>query len=80
MQLQPRSTLVLYTDGLIERRGESLDIGLERLAVATNDLYGDTVQRIADDLIRVLSPETTRDDVVIVVKQLVSAGRTPVGA
>ena len=26
------SMLVLYTDGLIERRGESLDVGLERLA------------------------------------------------
>jgi len=29
-----RDTLVLYTDGLVERRGESLDTGLERLASA----------------------------------------------
>ncbi len=28
------TTVVLYTDGLIERRGESLDVGLERLADA----------------------------------------------
>ena len=28
------SLLILYTDGLIERRGESLDVGLERLQVA----------------------------------------------
>ena len=28
----PNDTIVLYTDGLIERRGESLDVGLERLA------------------------------------------------
>lgn len=27
-------TLILYTDGLVERRGEALDAGLERLAVA----------------------------------------------
>ncbi|MFF8833402.1 SpoIIE family protein phosphatase [Streptomyces sp. NPDC015131] len=28
----PGATLVFYTDGLIERRGESLDVGLDRLA------------------------------------------------
>ena len=68
--------LVLYSDGLIERRGESLDIGLDRLAVAATELYGDTVHRIAEGLIRLLSPETTRDDVVIVVKQLASTTRS----
>ncbi len=30
-RLPPRSTLLLYTDGLIERRGESLDEGMARL-------------------------------------------------
>ncbi len=65
--------LVLYSDGLIERRGETLDIGLDRLAAAATDLYGSTVHRIADGLIRVLSQNTTRDDVVVVVKQLASA-------
>ena len=32
--IDPSSTVVLYTDGLVERRGESLDVGLERLAEA----------------------------------------------
>ena len=32
--LPPRGTLLFYTDGLIERRGESLDVGLARLAAA----------------------------------------------
>src|SRR4029079_18833239 len=72
--------LVLYSDGLIERRGESLDVGLGRLAIAAADLYGSTVHRIAEDLIRILSPETTRDDVVIVVKQLASTTPGPVDA
>jgi len=65
-------------DGLIERRGESLDIGLDRLSAAATELYGSTVHRIAEDLIRRLIPETTRDDVVIVVKQLASTTRSPI--
>ena len=31
---RPGSSIVLYTDGLVERRGELLDTGLERLATA----------------------------------------------
>lgn len=33
--LAPSDVLVLYTDGLVERRGESLSVGLERLRAAT---------------------------------------------
>ena len=32
--IDDQSVVVLYTDGLIERRGESLDVGLDRLAEA----------------------------------------------
>ena len=70
--------LVLYSDGLIERRGESLDIGLDRLSGGAIELYGSTVHRFADGLLRLLSPETTRDDVVVVVKQLASTPGSPV--
>ena len=31
--------LLLYTDGLVERRGESIDIGLERLQAAADELF-----------------------------------------
>jgi serine phosphatase RsbU (regulator of sigma subunit) len=34
-----RATLLVYTDGLVERRGEALDVGFERLRAAT---AGDT--------------------------------------
>jgi serine phosphatase RsbU (regulator of sigma subunit)/anti-sigma regulatory factor (Ser/Thr protein kinase) len=30
-ELQPGSSVLLYTDGVVERRGEQLDVGLERL-------------------------------------------------
>ena len=35
--LEDGSTLVLYTDGLVERRGESITDGLERLRTAVHD-------------------------------------------
>jgi PAS domain S-box-containing protein len=34
LQLEPGSTLILYTDGLVEHRGESIDRGFERLSAA----------------------------------------------
>ncbi len=47
--IAPGSTVVLYSDGLVERRGEDLDVGLERLR-ATLDREGraDDVEDVAD--------------------------------
>jgi serine phosphatase RsbU (regulator of sigma subunit) len=41
-------TLLLYTDGLIERRGEALDVGLARLAALARDSVGLTVDELCD--------------------------------
>ena len=38
VRLRPGAVLVLYSDGLVERRGEPLDVGLDRLLVRTNGL------------------------------------------
>jgi PAS domain S-box-containing protein len=65
------STVVLYTDGLVERRGESLDVGLERLADATGD---GPVQPgpLRDHLLAALLEPTGQryDDVTAVVARL----------
>jgi serine phosphatase RsbU (regulator of sigma subunit) len=37
LTLAPGDSLVLYTDGLVERRRESIDVGLERLLAAARD-------------------------------------------
>ena len=56
--------LVLYTDGLIERRGESLDDGIARLGQAAVTLAGRTVgtcRRLRDRCV----PDDHEDDVCI---------------
>ena len=67
----PNETIVLYTDGLIERRGESLDVGLERLAAAASSGPEDA-QRMCDHILeRVLEePDQRYDDVTAVVARL----------
>ncbi|OBA85667.1 histidine kinase [Mycobacteriaceae bacterium 1482268.1] len=64
--LPPRSTLLLYTDGLIERRHESLDTGIARAA----DLLQENRDSAIDDLaMRVMSRLTPgggyQDDVAV---------------
>ena len=63
--------VVLYTDGLIERRGESLDVGLVRLvdaaAAGPEDARG-MCDHIVDELLE--PPEDRYDDVTAVVARL----------
>jgi hypothetical protein len=61
--------VVLFSDGLVERRGETIDDGLARLADACAQLRGGSVQAIADGLIEDLLPAGATDDVVLVVKR-----------
>jgi serine phosphatase RsbU (regulator of sigma subunit) len=61
--------LLLYTDGLVERRGEPLDIGLRRLASALAAGSGDP-QRICADLPGVLlEGQRVDDDVALLCVQ-----------
>ena len=63
--------VVLYTDGLIERRGESLDVGLDRLASAAAAGPEDA-QAMCDHVVEQLlePPEQRYDDVTAVVARL----------
>ncbi|MFI9588162.1 PP2C family protein-serine/threonine phosphatase [Streptomyces sp. NPDC052236] len=64
-------TLVLYTDGLIERRGEDIDAGLRRLtdALALYSRLGP--ERLADALLARLGvPSGARDDIALIVLRL----------
>ncbi|HEY2192589.1 MAG TPA: SpoIIE family protein phosphatase [Actinomycetospora sp.] len=68
--IAPGTSVVLYTDGLVERRGESLDEGLDRLvevAVACEDR---TPEAMASALLGGLVPAGALDDVAVVVLRL----------
>jgi PAS domain S-box-containing protein len=54
--------LVLYTDGLVERRGETLDAGLERLADAVRSGPADPEALCAHVLARLLPPDGRLSD------------------
>jgi PAS domain S-box-containing protein len=69
-QLPRGSTLVLYTDGLIERRGEPLDAGLSRLLAACAGAPRDP-EALCDHLLGVLlGDDQPADDVAVLAATL----------
>jgi sigma-B regulation protein RsbU (phosphoserine phosphatase) len=66
----PGTTVVLYTDGLIERRGESIELGLERLRTAITE--GDPREVTATLMHRLVGSAKTYDDIALVVFQRTS--------
>ncbi|GAA3911311.1 hypothetical protein GCM10023084_74260 [Streptomyces lacrimifluminis] len=65
------ATLVLYTDGLIERRDEDIDTGLARLADSLTRHRKSAPETLADALLADLLPPTgTTDDTALIVLRL----------
>jgi hypothetical protein len=63
---EPGTVVVLYTDGLVERRGEPLDEGLARLADAVRTLTAEERHNHARRLAAmVASPQAIDDDVAV---------------
>jgi phosphoserine phosphatase RsbU/P len=72
MTLPANSVMAFYTDGLVERRGECLDVGLERLRRATSP---GPPNRVAADIMRkVVGRTVLHDDVALVVMRRAEDG------
>jgi serine phosphatase RsbU (regulator of sigma subunit) len=64
-------TLVLYTDGLIERRGEDIDVGLARLTAALAQACALAPDQLADTLLARLGVTGGGpDDIALIVFRL----------
>ncbi|CAL9367302.1 SpoIIE family protein phosphatase [Streptomyces sp. enrichment culture] len=74
--LPPDSTLLLYTDGLVESRGRSIDLGLAKLrhhaAVLARRTAGRTVDDFCDELLARIDPGG--DDVALLALRVPAAG------
>ncbi len=64
------ATVLLYTDGLIERRDADLDAGLDRLRTHLAELAGLPLQQLCDELITRLVDGRPEDDVALVAVRL----------
>ena len=67
----PGDTLVLYTDGLVEHPGASIDDGLTAAATALATIGpASSLDMVADGLLRRLLPQGARDDVALLVHRV----------
>ncbi|AEV85540.1 histidine kinase [Actinoplanes sp. SE50] len=60
--MTPRSTLLLYTDGLVERRRQPLTAGIERVADAVRTGRRTPVEELATEVMERLAPAGGYDD------------------
>jgi PAS domain S-box-containing protein len=74
VELLPGARVVLYTDGLIERRSESIDVSLERLKEVARDAP-DGAQALADHLLEGLLEGHGADDVALLVVEAPRVGQ-----
>jgi serine phosphatase RsbU (regulator of sigma subunit) len=65
VEMPAGSTLLLFTDGLFERRTSDLDAGRERLRATVQDLAGKPLEALCDGLLAGLLGDGAEDDVAV---------------
>ena len=64
------AVVLLYSDGLIERRDQDLDHGLDRLQQTLAELAGRELDELCDELLARMLPDDPGDDVALVAVRL----------
>jgi PAS domain S-box-containing protein len=66
------ATLLLYTDGLVERRGQNLDAGIAKLRDTLSELAGDdpTLDELCNAVLARMFPDRADDDVALLAVRL----------
>jgi serine phosphatase RsbU (regulator of sigma subunit) len=68
--IEPGATLVLFTDGLVEVPGSSLDDALDRLSAALGEQHDADADTICRQLLSAMPPGELRDDVALLAVRL----------
>ena len=74
------ATLLLFTDGLVERRGRGLDDGLDLLRAALSGLQGDPLDVLCDAVLTRLAVGAGQDDIALLAVRAHARGAVPVDA
>jgi anti-sigma regulatory factor (Ser/Thr protein kinase) len=69
VELSSNARVVLYTDGLVERRGEDLELGIKTLAEHVADVTG-PVDGVPEELVGAMLPDGPDDDVAVLVARV----------
>jgi anti-anti-sigma factor len=72
-RLVPGATLLLYTDGLTERRGTDLSAALERLRVTAGEAAALPLEALLDAVVSAMGDEDAGDDVALLGIRLTGA-------
>jgi PAS domain S-box-containing protein len=59
------ATLLLYTDGLVERRGEEIDAGMRRLVETVQPLVARPLGTLVSDVLTAMRDDDTVDDIAV---------------
>ncbi|MCI2237816.1 SpoIIE family protein phosphatase, partial [Paenibacillus sp. TRM 82003] len=70
VELERGSTVLLFTDGLVERRGQDIDEGLDLLREVVAELAGARLDDLCDGILDRLLPPEPEDDVALVAVRL----------
>jgi hypothetical protein len=74
VRIGPGDTLLLYTDGLVERRGQSLDAGTRRLLSTLAAVRALPLDALCDQVLARLLPAKPEDDVAVLAVRRRPAG------
>ncbi len=77
MALGAEDTLLLYTDGLVERRGEIVDVGVDRLTTVFAGLRTSTSSEACAQVVEHMLPSAPRDDVVVLAVRVLDSPALP---
>ncbi|MFJ9824878.1 SpoIIE family protein phosphatase [Streptomyces sp. NPDC101160] len=80
VELAEGSLVVLFSDGLVEARGNGLDAGLDRLAAVLGEHRGSSPDRLCAQIVAELASDQVQDDATLLVARTCALGARQVAS